>query len=817
MSTNPNPEASGTLFGHPCGLFTLFFAEMWERFSYYGMRALLLFYMLKGFLEYVDKDAYAIYGAYTALVYMTPFFGGMIADRLLGARRAVILGGLLMAAGHLMMTIEEAWAFYSALALLIAGNGFFKPNISTIVGSLYPQGSPKRDGGFTIFYMGINLGAAMSPLLCGFIGETYGWHYGFGLATIGMVTGVAIFVAPSVVAQLAMFGVAVLSALNVFLVPILGIDAGDGKEIQLYGNITILALLVLAGLIAFWELRQGREDSLLSSMLARIIIMTGAVGAALGLFIFRPANFFSIGVNMLVGMSLLVAGIVAWFALGRGGLPKDVGAPPDPDQLQRPFLGPISREWLVYAGSLLSIPIFSFLVSENRRSLFPEETIAQMKNSGGQFLSVFIEEISKPAGIILMLCGIGAFVYLLAAALRQPKVARERMYVVLILTFFSMLFWAFFEQAGSSLNNFTDRNVDRVFEARRLTEEDVGTTIKFRIPAETTDKELEALPMLSQEQLGYHYGNDAINKIIAQAIRRKQQEKLHEATSKEDKEKIQKETEELIQSVTKDNVLTISGLTYLRDVVNKESQAGTDTKDPLPKTVDWLVTKDNVGMAIGGSEMPASVFQSVNPIYIILLGIVFSALWSFLGNRGLEPSTPVKFALGLLQLGLGFGAVWYGAKLADDRGMVALSWLFLGYLLMTTGELCLSPVGLSMVTKLSPAFLVSTVMGMWFLATAFSQFLAAIIAQFTRVGGHGSEGGSGAIPIPNETVRIYGDVFGQIAITAIGSALICFLLAPLLRRWMHEDVMHDEEETGESPMLAGSESSTAITEKPGSP
>ena len=152
-----------TLFGHPVGLFTLFFAEMWERFSYYGMRALLVFYMIKGFLGYSDNTAYGVYGAYTALVYATGFIGGMFADRLLGARRSVVLGGLLMAAGHLMMTVENANAFYLALGLLITGNGFFKPNISTMVGTLYPVGSPRKEGGFTIFYMGINLGASGGP------------------------------------------------------------------------------------------------------------------------------------------------------------------------------------------------------------------------------------------------------------------------------------------------------------------------------------------------------------------------------------------------------------------------------------------------------------------------------------------------------------------------------------------------------------------------------------------------------------------------------------------------------------------------------
>ena len=204
---------SPLVFGHPAGLFTLFFAEMWERFSYYGMRALLVFYMTKGFLGYGDKDAYAVYGAYTALVYMTPFFGGLLADRLLGQRRAVIFGGILMALGHLLMGVDwnftitiggqsilllqRRTAFFTALALLICGNGFFKPNISTIVGALYRHGNPRRDAGFTIFYMGVNLGAAIAPLLCGYIGETYNWHWGFGLATIGMLVGTAIFVAPA--------------------------------------------------------------------------------------------------------------------------------------------------------------------------------------------------------------------------------------------------------------------------------------------------------------------------------------------------------------------------------------------------------------------------------------------------------------------------------------------------------------------------------------------------------------------------------------------------------------------------------------------
>jgi POT family proton-dependent oligopeptide transporter len=229
-----------------------------------------------------------------------------------------------------------------------------------------------------------------------------------------------------------------------------------------------------------------------------------------------------------------------------------------------------------------------------------------------------------------------------------------------------------------------------------------------------------------------------------------------------------------------DTLFTIDVLDKLRE----EHKADTGFE------IEWKVADDNIGMGIGNRdrEIPASTFQSVNPIFIMVFGLVFTALWTVLAKWGREPSTPVKFAMGLLQLGLGFAAFWYGAYTADERGMVALAWLLLGYLFQTTGELCLSPVGLSMITKLSPARLVSTLMGAWFLATAFSQFLAAIIAQFTGVA-HGGNGAESGVPIPSETVHVYGGVFGKIAIAAVISGLICLALAPLLRRWMHSDVV----------------------------
>ena len=613
MSQVAQGEQSPTLFGHPTGLFTLFFAEMWERFSYYGMRALLVFYMIKGFLGYNDDQAYAVYGAYTALVYATPFIGGMIADRILGARRAVVLGGVLMAAGHLLMTIEQSTAFFTALALLIVGNGFFKPNISTIVGSLYEEGSAKRDAGFTIFYMGINLGAAMAPLLCGYVGETYGWHYGFGLATFGMLIGIAVFVMPT-------------------------------------------------------RITQG-------------LILLGAFGGAAGLVYFSGSAYMRM-VTSFVALALVVAGGVGVVALNRGGLPEDAGAASDVELLKQPWLGPISREMAVYLGSLAAVPVLALLVQRN-----------------------------EIAGTLLLVFGAVAVGYLIYEATQSTKIERERLMVVLVLMFFSMLFWAFFEQAGSSVSNFTDRNVDRVIEATAITSADVGNSVNLTP---------------NQEQLGYPRDG---------------------------------------------KVFTLDQLDELRE-------AG-------PGDVPWAATEAHVGMGVGGDEIPASVFQSANPIFILTFGLLFTALWGWLGAKGREPNDAIKFALGILQLGLGFGALWYGASMADERGMVSVTWLLLGYLLHTTGELCLSPVGLSMVTKLSPTRMVSTVMGAWFLATAFSNYLAGMIAALTGVTHHGDE--AGTIPPPIETVHVYGDVFGQIAIAAIASSVLLFALSPLLNKWMHKD------------------------------
>lgn len=431
---------------HPSGLYTLFFTEMWERFSYYGMRALLILYMTRQIL-YGDTQAYGIYAAYTALVYATPFLGGVIADQILGYRRSIILGAILMAIGHFLMAIESDLFFFSALAFLIIGNGFFKPNISSMVGGLYKQGDPRRDGGFTIFYMGINLGAFFSPLACGLLGELLGWHYGFGLAGIGMVAGLLVFL--------------------------------------------------------------------------------------------RGQRHFS----------------------------KENGAPPNPETLKQPIFAGLSREILVYIGTFLIIPLLGLLIWNYHLMSY--------------FLTPFVVVVF--GGLLFM-------------SFKFPKIERERIWVILILAFFSITFWALFEQAGSSITLFTENNVNR---------------------------------------------------------------------------------------------------------------------------------------EIFGVTIPTSVFQSVNPLFIILLAPIFAGLWVALSKRNREPNTTIKFSLGIIQLGLGFGIFVLGATFAGDSGLVPVIFLLMGYMLHTTGELCISPVGLSMVSKLAPARLVAMVMGAWFLSFSMAQHLGGAIAQLT--------------------------------------------------------------------------------------
>lgn len=494
-------------FGHPRGLYVLFATEMWERFSFYGMRALLIFYLTKHFL-FSAQEASHIYGAYLGMVYALPVVGGLIADRWLGFRKSIVLGGVLLSLGHLGMAVEgepAEWVagevqrdgfvvqvFYLSLGLIIAGVGFLKPNISSAVGQLYAEGDPRRDGGFTIFYMGINLGAFLSSLIVGGIGEAYGWRYGFGLAGIGMLIGLCVF------------------------------------------------------------LRGQRH----------------------------------------------LEGVLE---------------PPRPQWLAAPVCPGLNREWAIYLGALALTALAWFMVQ--RPPLVGQALVATLALAYGFFVWHMLKNCTRDE--------------------------QARMTLVILLTFCGVCFWALFEQAGSSMNLFTDEVVDR-------------------------------------------------------------------------------------------NLL--------------------------------------------GWEIAASQFQSLNAGFILLLGLPFAALWAALGRRGREPGIPAKFGLGIMQAGLGFGALVLGIAWADDAGKVAMLWIVLAYLLHTTGELCLSPVGLSMVTKLTPARVTGMMMGAWFLATAFADYVSGVLAGMASVDARGG------VPAAGDLLRVYGDLFELLFYAGTGFGALVLLASPWLKR-----------------------------------
>ena len=529
------------LFGHPKGLFYLFFAELWERFSYYGMRALLMLYMVNEFFTYITDDAYreevsfGIFAAYGSLVYATPVLGGMIADKFIGFKKSIMLGGILMALGHFFMafyfksdvlgfevsTINHFF-FYAALALLIVGNGFFKPNISTMVGRLYPEGDDRRDSGFTIFYMGINAGAFLAPLVCGWLGYEYGWHYGFGAAGIGMIAGLLVFM-------------------------------------------------------------KGMND----------------------------------------------------------GVFGDNGQQPT-EYIEKKMYG-IRTDYFFYLVAALMVPIAAFLVKYNALEVLE-----------GMHLH----------SALLSLLGVVILGILAKKMIELSRMEVFRLLSVLVLTLLITVFWSFFELAGTAITLFAERNVN---------------------------------------------------------------------------------------------------LTLLN----------------------------------------ASQTNAINPGYIIFLAIPFSMMWVYLSKTQRNPTTPNKFALGILQLGLGFLVFAMSAQYMDAAGRTPFMFLMIGYLLLTTGELFISPIGLSKVTELSPKSMTAFMMGVYFLSSSYAHYISGAIAKLT------TSNESGVIPEPGFMTTIiekvtgfaggysessvegvqslvsYTSVFTQVGVVAIGMAVLAFILSPILKKWMH--------------------------------
>ncbi len=491
--------------GHPKGLYLLFMTEMWERFSYYGMRAIFVLYMTKMLLM-PDSEASNIYGSYTGLVYLTPLLGGYLSDRFLGNRRSIEIGGVLMALGQFTMFFSAASSGVSAitlmwigLTLLNIGNGFFKPNISTMVGQLYPKGDRRIDAAFTIFYMGINLGAFFSPLVCGTLAEKIDFKWGFLAAGIGMIIGLITFVLQK----------------NRLLV-----DADNkpiGMPTQKFG-----------------------------------IAQVGIVLASIGLI------FFLMNFKTMFNSDVDLIG------------------------------------YFIY-GAMIVMP----LIILTDKSLTKDE--------------------------------------------------RDRILVIFILAFFVIFFWGAFEQAGASLTIFADRQTDRT---------------------------------------------------------------------------------------------------------------------------------------LFGWEMPASYFQSVNPLAIILLAPLFSSLWLRLGNKGLEPSSPKKMAIGLALVSLGYIVIAFAVYGIGGMDKVSMFWLIGLYLIHTMGELCLSPIGLSMVSKLSPIRFSSLLMGTWFLANAAANKFAGTLSALIPGGGESGEGEKVTHFLGFEIANLFDFFLVFIVMCGIAAAIL-FVMSRWLEKKMH--------------------------------
>ncbi len=524
----------------PKVLFYLFFVEMWERFSYYGMRALLVLYMTSNIMDYSTSDAYGIYGAYGGLVYATPLVGGLLAEKFMGYRKAIMWGAFLMMLGHFLMVFESELIFLTALTLLIMGNGFFKPNISSMIGTFYAKTDPRRDGAFTIFYMGINIGAFLSGLTCGALGldPNFGWHYGFGLAGIGMLVGLIIF----------------------FVAEKTGV-LGD----------------------------KGHAPHLVRSM-------GGTVDSQ------NPDSKNNEPMEDLLDNNMFIE-----------EAPKDLSE----DEVERfqlvpnpvtPKIAGLPVDWIIYLGTLLAIPFFYMLIRNN-------------------------DVLDYGIGGI----GIAMVAYLLFSSFQYEKVQRQRIWVIVTLFFFTIIFWTFFELAGSALTVFTINNVRP---------------------------------------------NDYLN---------------------------------------------------------------------------------------------AAMFNSLNPFFIMLFAPIFSWIWVKLAQANKEPSAPVKFGIGLLLLGLGFLVLNLSKGTAVD-GLVAPMFMVFLYLLHTLGELALSPVGLSMVTKLAPTQIIGFVMGFWMMGSSFAHQAGKTIAQLTVV----PEGTP-----PEESLELALSIFNNLGLIAVASGILLMVASIVITKWMH--------------------------------
>jgi len=567
----------GQVLGHPSGLFVLFFTEMWERFSYYGMRALLVIFLISEMSgdnpgwEWERSAALSLLGTYTMMVYLTPIVGGYIADKIIGYRMAVVIGALLMTLGHASMAIETELWLYIGIGLLIIGNGFFKPNMTSIISKMYDKYPEKKDGAYTIFYMGVNAGAFLGIMLCGYLGEKVSWSFGFGLAGIFMFFGMLQFW---------------------FASPIFG-KIGEKPEPVADEEIV---------------LEEGEK---------------------------------------LNPFTMLDKVLIAIFAL-------------------------LSFVWIL------------------------NDPLAEIGNS-----PILGDGAKSTTANGVILAALACFlVVLISRITRYAPLVRDRMIAVAIFAFFTVFFWAAFEQAAGSMSIFAADYTERAL---------TGTSANlFKI----FDTILTVIPLVIITWVLY--------KLFTQTFK----------------------TISLSNIILGFSFLMIWGIVIFK-LVNEFSNPGT--------------------------EVPATWFGILNSLFIIMFAPSFSKWWESKYN----PSAAMKYALGLILLGLGFGflvigasGIAQGAQTAD----VSMFYLIMAYLFHTLGELCLSPVGLSYVSKLVPARMIAFMFGIWYLAIAIGNKIAH------------TTGGMIDDIVAESSLSDFFLIFTAIP---IGAGILVALLNPVLKKLMH--------------------------------
>lgn len=672
MSDSKNNIFESTVLGHPAGLFVLFFTEMWERFSYYGMRAILVLFLMSsigiGGWDWTSKQALALYGTYTAMVYLTPILGGYLADNFIGYRKAVVYGAIIMTMGHASMAVEFDHMFlYIGIGLLIIGNGLFKPNMTSIISHMYKDTPEKKDGAYTIFYMGVNAGAFLGILLCGYLGEKVSWSYGFGMAGIFMFLGMLQF----------------YFAQNIFG------DIGLAPEKSADGE---------------------REEPKLEFEGDRLNPFT-------------KVDLVLIAISAIIG--------VTW----------------------------------VINDPLSAIADMNFL-----------------EIGGVDYANYYI------------LFGVGTFLFLIFSRIfRYPKQTRDRMLAIVLFAIFTICFWASFEQAGGSMTIFAKNYSNRIMSGNWATIYNIFNLIITVVPIliiswvlillfkqTFTRFKLSSIILGSSFLIIWMIVFWMINRDFSStsyvveyaAIETVEDgkpsfEAVTESTLIPDGAKVVQREESIIEPI----ILTVGAELNLLQVkkkfiyLNEEKSTNVKTlseKSPVINAKIKRIKENEV-------EIPASWFSILNSLFIIMFAPFFSKWWESKYN----PAASVKYGLGLILLGVGFGALAFGSMSIPQGAEVAsvsIMWLVIAYLFHTLGELCLSPVALSYISKLVPGRMIALMFGIWYIAVAIGNKTA------------GKMGGEIEAITETHSMSYFFMIF---TIVPMALGFVAILLSPVIKKLMH--------------------------------